>query len=98
MSPKKTPGVLEEEAVWQHRGAVCQGTSLGNSHPWSSAVAPWQPQFELGLFLGTGSVLAATEKAEKQGTKPSPKKAHVVRDTEPVLGWEQPQDQPSSGS
>lgn len=60
--PKKALGVLEEEAVWQHRG-----TDLWSSRPWSAAVAPWQPQFELGLFLGTGSVLATTEKAEKQG-------------------------------
>lgn len=89
--------MLEEEAVWWPQEAVCQGTNLGNSHAWSAVVAPWQPQFGLGLFLGTGRVLATIEKAEKQETKPSPKKSHVGAGMEPVLGREQPWDQPSSG-
>lgn len=42
--------------MWQHKRVMCQGTNPGNSHPWSSVVAPgspslsWACSWALGVF------------------------------------------------
>lgn len=64
---------------------LCQGTSLRDSGALSWG--GWPPPAVLdwaGPVLGAGRVLATTEKAEKQGNKPSPKKSLVSSGAEPA--------------
>lgn len=65
--------------------------SLGAQRwPPGSPVLSWACSWALGVFW------QPLKRQKKQGTKPSSKKVHVVAGTEPVLGREQPQEQPSS--
>lgn len=93
---KGSGGCWKKRLCGSIRGPCARAQTLGTAIPGAQRWPPGSLSLSWACSWALG-VLATTEKAGKQGTKPSPKKAHVVAGMEPVLGREQPQDQPSSG-
>lgn len=66
------------------RAGLCRGVSLRAGHALNGGGGPLAVPVWAGPTLGAGRVLATTEKPEKQGNKPSPKKSLVCSGAGPA--------------